>query len=101
MYLVFTRMPGASYRRRLRSLLLRLCDVVRALINSLFCMLILHRRSGPLSVSDCSNTNQSCGKKLRKPKTHKKLFWFCFCLLEEGQLINLTNFTLLGFETCL
>ena len=27
MYLVFTRMPGGSYRRRLKSLLLRLCDI--------------------------------------------------------------------------
>ena len=46
MYLVFTRMPGLSYHRRLRSLLLCLCDVFRALINSL-CVLILHERSGP------------------------------------------------------
>ena len=37
MYLVFTRMPGESYRRRLGSLLLYLCDVFRALINSLAC----------------------------------------------------------------
>ena len=37
MYLVFTRMPGESHRRRLRSLLLYLCDVFRALINSLVC----------------------------------------------------------------
>ena len=43
-YLVFTRMPGESYRRRLRSsslllilFLLYLCDVFRALINSLVC----------------------------------------------------------------
>ena len=35
MYLVITRMPCESYRRRLRSLLLSLCDVFRALINSL------------------------------------------------------------------
>ena len=36
MYLVFTRMPGESYRRRLRSLLLyKLCNVYRAPINSL------------------------------------------------------------------
>ena len=35
MYLVFTRMPGESYRRWLRSLLLYLCYVFRALINSL------------------------------------------------------------------
>ena len=37
MYLVFTRMPGESYRRRLSSLLLHLCYVFRALINSLVC----------------------------------------------------------------
>ena len=35
MYLVFTRISGESYRRRLSSLLLHLCDVFRALINSL------------------------------------------------------------------
>ena len=40
MYLVFTRIPGESYRRRFRSLLLYLCDVFRALINSLvYCSL--------------------------------------------------------------
>ena len=37
MYLAFARMPGESYRMRLRSLLLCLCDVFRALINSLVC----------------------------------------------------------------
>ena len=36
-YLVFTRMPGESYRRRFRSLLLCLCYVFRALVNSLVC----------------------------------------------------------------
>ena len=37
MYLVFTRMPGVCYRRRLRSLLLCLCDIFRrALINFLY-----------------------------------------------------------------
>ena len=35
MYLAFTRVPGESYRKRLKSLLLYLCDVFRALINSL------------------------------------------------------------------
>ena len=35
-HLVFTRRPGESYRRRLR-LLLCLCDVFGALINSLVC----------------------------------------------------------------
>ena len=34
-YLVFSRLPGESYRRKLRSLLLCLCDVLRALITSL------------------------------------------------------------------
>ena len=37
MYLLFTRMPCESYCRRLRSLLLFLCDVFRALINFLVC----------------------------------------------------------------
>ena len=37
MYLVFTRMPGKSYRRRFMSLLLYLCYVFWALINSLVC----------------------------------------------------------------
>ena len=41
MYLVFARMPGESYRKRLRSLLLRLCDVPRAFINSLRCCFFL------------------------------------------------------------
>ena len=36
-YLLFTRVPGQGYRRRLRSLLLCLCYVFRALINSLVC----------------------------------------------------------------
>ena len=39
MYSVFTRMPGESYRRRLRSLLVYLYYVLRALINSLVCWL--------------------------------------------------------------
>ena len=34
---LFTRRPGESYRSRLRSLLLCLCDVFRQLINSLVC----------------------------------------------------------------
>ena len=45
MYLVFTRMPGESYRRRLRSLLLYLCYVFRVLINSLVCSLIFLLKS--------------------------------------------------------
>ena len=37
LYLVFTRMPGESYRMQLRSLLLYLCYVFWALISSLVC----------------------------------------------------------------
>ena len=37
MSLVFTRTPGESYCRGLRSLLLYLCYIFRALINSLVC----------------------------------------------------------------
>ena len=36
MYLVFTCMPGESYRRQLRSVLY-LCYIFQALINSLVC----------------------------------------------------------------
>jgi len=43
MHLVLTRMPCESYRRRLRSLLLCLCDVFRALFNSLVCRLLLNK----------------------------------------------------------
>ena len=39
MYLAFTRMPGESYLRRLRPLLVYLCYVFRALITSLVCRL--------------------------------------------------------------
>ena len=56
MYLVFTRMPCESNRRRLRSLLLCLCEVFRAPVNLL--KLILHRRSGPRSVLDLKNNYQ-------------------------------------------
>ena len=44
MYLVFTRVPGENYRRRLRFLLLYLCYVFRALINSLVCWLFTQRK---------------------------------------------------------
>ena len=40
MYLVFTLMPGEIYGRQIRSLLLCLCDVFRAIINSLVCCFI-------------------------------------------------------------
>ena len=41
MYLTFIRMPGQSCSRRLESLLLYLCSVFGALINSLVCRFIL------------------------------------------------------------
>ena len=41
MYLVFIHMPGESYYRRLRSLLLCLCEVFQALINSLMCFVFV------------------------------------------------------------
>ena len=37
MYLVFTHVPGESHCRQLRSFLLYLCSIFRALINSLVC----------------------------------------------------------------
>ena len=37
MYLVCTHIPLQSYRRRLRSLFLRSCDVFRTLIYSVVC----------------------------------------------------------------
>ena len=37
MYLIFTHMPGERYRWPLRSLLLYLCYVFRALFNFLVC----------------------------------------------------------------
>ena len=56
MYLVITRMPGESYRTRLGSLLLYLCYVVWALINTLMCWFctsalgLLFPRLGALTV---------------------------------------------------
>ena len=42
MSLVFTLMPGESYRKWLQSLLLYLCYVFQVLINSLVCWLVPH-----------------------------------------------------------
>ena len=55
-------MPGVNYCRRLRSLLLYLCYVFRALINSLVC------RSGPRSVSDLCALNAKFPLKIIKKK---------------------------------
>ena len=57
MYPLLTRMPGESYRRRLRSLSLYLCYVFRTLINSLVC--------GFNSTLVLQGVNLSGGQKLR------------------------------------
>ena len=60
MYLALTRQSGESYRTRLRSLLLYLCEVFPTLIN-FSCVVILHERSGPRSVSDpCRQPKTGC-----------------------------------------
>ena len=61
MYFVFTRMPGKGYRRRPRFLLC-LCDVFRALINSLVCC--LYTRALGL-VSDCVRKTPASSDTLR------------------------------------
>ena len=56
MCLVFTRMPGESYRRRLGSLLLYLCYVFWALINSHVCWYWLVR------FGRCPDDTPPCGR---------------------------------------
>ena len=56
MYLVFTRMPAESCRRRLRSLLLYFCDVIRAMVTSLVCYLA---RLGCLDGGVVASTRES------------------------------------------
>ena len=48
MYLVFTWMPGKSYHRRLRSLLLWLCNLFQMLLHSLVYGLILYHKAVPV-----------------------------------------------------
>ena len=52
MYLVFTRMPGESYRKQLGSLLLCLSDVFPLLINSLVGWFCTSALGWPRSVSE-------------------------------------------------
>ena len=56
MYLVFTRMPCESYSRRLRSLLLYLCYVFGALINSLVCRFKVCSHMPPPACSQADKT---------------------------------------------
>jgi len=59
MCIVFTRMPGESYRRRLRSLLVYWCDVFRELINSLVCRLPLNGGRPVNTLSRCRGVGSS------------------------------------------
>ena len=68
MYLVFTRMPGESYRRPLRSLSLYLSYVFRALINSLVLCVLVCR---------CSSWLHFCLKKTQTKSKHKQKERLC------------------------
>jgi len=63
MYLVFTRLSGESYSRRLRSLLLYLWYVFRALINSPVCCFLSATKSRQTKTM-CLNTSVSCVQRL-------------------------------------
>ena len=52
MCLVFTRMSGTSYCRRLKSLLLYLYYVFRSLINSIVCCYFFYLYGGKRQVTD-------------------------------------------------
>ena len=72
MYLAFTRMPGETYRRRLRTLLLYLCYVFGALITSLVCWLCTSALGLVLfqiSVSAVTNTEDTELLLLRRKQT--------------------------------
>ena len=94
-------MPGESYRRCLRSLLLCLCDVFRELINSL-CSLIVHKWSGPRSVSDyISSVGTLC------PSCRLVVSSSQTCLVDDFPLINdnvwiwhVANSGLIKFSQC-
>ena len=69
MYLAFIRMPGESYRRRLTSLLMYLCKVFRALINSLvcwFCTSVL----GLVLFQICNNNSFLAQQPVQKVRTY-------------------------------
>ena len=83
MYLVFTRMPGESYRRRLGSLLLYVCDVFRALINSLVLVLTKLSRDRQTD-SERERQRQTDRQTVRDRQTEGqtetiRLFWIEVC----------------------
>ena len=84
-YLVFTRMPRESYRRRLRSLLLYLCDVFRVLINSLVCGLSSFR----------IQVNPAC----RKTAIHIDTFACAVCLVSKINMSWTTACSTAHFST--
>ena len=67
-YFVFTSMPGESYCRRLTSLLLYLCYIVQALINSLVCwvctgalgLVLFQIHSGSVHNTQADNLSAPC-----------------------------------------
>ena len=67
MYLVFTRTSGESYRRRLRSLMLYLCYVFRALINSLVLIKKIkkNKKNIYISVFLSQYVNERCAHKIQ------------------------------------
>ena len=77
MYLAFTRMPGESYRRRLRSLLLYLCYVFRALVNSLACWCLLGHFCWLWRVRDSHHVHRSlrrCSGQSLHPQESPEMF---------------------------
>jgi len=95
MYLVLTCMPGERYRRRLRSLLLCLHGVFRALINSLacwFCLLNTDISKSGKHNSECSHSAPSSLRQRhhgqgplawQKYQTLHQLTFFCSLLINS------------------
>ena len=79
MYLVFTHMPGESYRRLLRSLLLCLCDVVPVLIKSLVCWFFFLRNS----LQNCKPSLSIWSSQTQAPFQSLEHFqsWCVFCTI--------------------
>ena len=71
MHLISIHMPGDSYRRWLRSLLLYSCDVLRAIINSLVCWVCLQ---GSFDFISPQSSSRASPKELKFEVQHKKVF---------------------------
>ena len=91
-YPVFTRLPGESYRRRLRPLLLCLCDIFWVLINSCACWLLVASGSAVQKMFSSQNlittlTPRPTGRTLRKSRSRSSfflsLFFFFFFFFNE------------------